>query len=287
MIYLDNGKKTTVLYTPTKQGINKMQNITDFKNMHEQNELLFLPNAWDIISAKILEQSGFKAIGTTSWGLANAMGYKDGERIPFKDFIYQVKNIIDAVKIPVTVDIESGYSDDISTVVNNVLEVAELGAVGINIEDSFKNKTGLINVEKQCLLISSIRSSLNEKGYVDFFINARTDTYIQLENPLDETITRAKKYELSGASGIFVPCISEALDIKALINEISLPLNVMSLPNLNSIHELNDLGIKRFSIGNALSDASIAFIEKQVKDMIELQSSANLYSKSTIRTEFK
>ena len=264
-----------------------MKNITNLKNMHEQNELLFLPNAWDIISAKILEQSGFKAIGTTSWGLANAMGYQDGERIPFKDFIYQVKNIIDAVKIPVTVDIESGYSDDINIIVNNVLEVAKLGAVGINIEDSLKNKTGLVDVEKQCLLISSIRGSLNEKGYVDFFINARTDTYIQLENPLNETIKRAKKYEHSGASGIFVPCICEVSDIKTLINEISLPLNVMSLPNLNCTRKLNDLGVKRFSIGNALSDASIIFIEKQAEDMIRLQSSANLYSKNTIRTEFK
>lgn len=113
--------------------------------MHKQKELLFLPNAWDVVSALILEHAGFKAIGTTSWGIANSMGYKDGERIDFNELLMLVRKIISMVEIPVTVDIESGYSEHIDSAVENVLKVADLGAVGINIEDSLKSKIGLNN----------------------------------------------------------------------------------------------------------------------------------------------
>ncbi len=111
--------------------------------MHDQSELLFLPNAWDVLSAIILEQAGFKAIGTTSWGVANAMGYKDGEKIQFDDLFTLVKKMVSVIEIPITVDIEAGYSENITVVTDNVLKIADLGVSGINIEDSLKNKFAL------------------------------------------------------------------------------------------------------------------------------------------------
>ena len=113
-----------------------MNKLSNFKIMHEQEELLFLPNAWDALSAIILEQAGFKAIGTTSWGVANALGYKDGERIQFDELLGLPKII--SVDVPVTADVEAGYSGHPDVVADNVLKIADVGAAGINIEDLSK-----------------------------------------------------------------------------------------------------------------------------------------------------
>jgi len=258
-----------------------------FKAMHEHEELLFLPNAWDILSALILEQAGFKAIGTTSWGVANAKGYKDGERIQFDDLLTLVKKMIAVVEIPITVDIESGYSDNATVVANNVLKIAELGASGINIEDSLKNNSGLNDKNTQCELIAQIRNKLDGNGYHEFFINARTDTYLQKKDPLNDTIDRAVAYISSGANGIFVPGLWQSDEIAKLVESIDAPLNVMSLPNLTNIDSLNKLGVKRFSLGPAFSNATISFIEEQARILFTEQNTKNLYASCDIKTSFK
>lgn len=263
-----------------------MNKRVQFKALHQQDELLFLPNAWDLLSALVLEQCGFKALGTTSWGVANAMGYKDGENITFGDLAKLTKRIISTVSIPVTVDIESGYSNDIKTVADNALRIAELGAVGINFEDSLKGSTGLIDLAQQSQLIEKIRGQLDNNGYSDVFINARTDTYLLLENPFEETISRAKQYTESGANGIFVPGLSEVDDIKKVVESIDVPLNLMSLPNLTDVESLNKLGVKRFSIGNGLSDATTAFIEQQSHQMLTHKNTKSLYEHGDIKTVF-
>jgi 2-methylisocitrate lyase-like PEP mutase family enzyme len=263
-----------------------MNKLYKFKKLHEQNELLFLPNAWDVLSAIIIEQAGFKAIGTTSWGVANAMGHQDGERIQFYELLKLSKKIISAVKVPVTVDIESGYSEDIDIISDNVLKIADVGAVGINIEDSFKNKQGLKNTKNQCELIEKIRNKLDQNGYNEFFINARVDTYLQ-KHSLEETVDRSIHYISSGADGIFVPGLCQKDEIKRLVKSIEAPLNTMSLPHLTDINHLNDLGVKRFSMGNAFSDAAISFIEETAGRLLTKKNTENLYSDREIRTVFQ
>ncbi len=266
-----------------------MNKLSDFQKMHKQKELLFLPNAWDVLSALILQQVGFKAIGTTSWGVANAMGYKDGERIQFDDLLALVEKMVSAVEIPITVDIESGYADNITVVADNVLKIADLGVSGINIEDSLKCEPGLRDKNKQCELIVEIKNKLHKNGYREFFINARTDTYLQKKNPLNETIERSIDYVSSGADGIFVPGICESDEIKKLVDAIDAPLNVMSLPNLTDINtsRLNELGVKRFSLGSAFSDATVSFIEESARMLFTKQNTGKLYTGCDIRTLFK
>jgi len=254
--------------------------------MHAQENLLFLPNAWDVLSALVLEQAGFKAIGTTSWGVANAMGYKDGERIQFGDLLALVKKMIAVVEIPITVDIESGYSDNATLVANNVLKIAELGASGINIEDSLKNSAGLNDKNTQCELISRIRNKLDGNGYHEFFINARTDTYLQKKEPLNDTVDRAVAYANAGANGIFVPGLWQSEEIEKLVKSIEVPLNVMSLPNLTDVDSLNKLGVKRFSLGPAFSNATISFIEEQARVLFTKQNTKNLYTSCNVATSF-
>jgi len=264
-----------------------MNKLLNFKTMHKQEALLFLPNAWDVLSALILEQAGFNAVGTTSWGIANAMGYKDGEKIQFNELLALTRKIVSAVQIPVTVDIESGYSESPDVIANNVLKIANTGAAGINIEDSLKSQPGLINKEKQSEILSNIRSTLDSNGYADFFINARTDTYLHQSNPLNETINRSADYIAHGANGIFVPGLHNTHDIQKLVESIEAPLNIMSLPHLTDIGSLNRLGVKRFSIGNALCDATISFIENKAHQLLTQQTTRHLYENGKIKTSFK
>ncbi|CAM3940029.1 isocitrate lyase/PEP mutase family protein [Mesobacillus zeae] len=254
-----------------------MNKIQKFNELHSSKEILFLGNAWNLLSALTLEKAGFKAIGTTSWGIANSLGYADGELIDFDRHLEIIKTIAGNVKIPVSADIEAGYGEDIQTIVDHVLKTADVGVAGINIEDSFKKQKGLKEITWHCELLTNIRAALDHNGYKDFYINARIDTYLQKQNPLFETIERAKAYVESGASGIFVPGLIEHDEIKEITMDVSAPLNVLSLRGLTNCTKLKELGVRRFSFGNALSDKVIAYLEKNVGELVEFMDTSHLY----------
>ena len=236
-------------------------------------------------------RAGRFAIGTTSYGVARAMGYEDGQRIKFDDLLGLVKKMISAIEVPITVDMEAGYSNNITTVSDNVIKIADLGASGINIEDSLKNGEPKLNdVNKQCALFEAIRNRLDSNGYGNFFINARIDTYLQNETPnetpFEETIKRANAYVSSGANGIFVPGLSQFDEIEKVVKSIEAPLNIMSLPTLTECDNLNKIGVKRFSTGYAFSDATISFIEKMANKLYAKQETKDLYTDHRISTSF-
>ncbi|MFD6206950.1 isocitrate lyase/phosphoenolpyruvate mutase family protein [Peribacillus sp. NPDC060253] len=253
-----------------------MTNIKEFNELHFSKGLLILGNAWDLLSALILEKSGFKAIGTTSWGIANSLGYSDGELIDFERHLGIIL-MADNVKIPVTADIEAGYGETAEKIVDNVLRTADVGVAGINIEDSPKKQKGLRDLSQHCSLLLKIREALDYNGYEDFYINARTDTYFQKENPFPETVERAKAYVENGASGIFIPGITNYDEIKEITLNIGAPLNVLSLPGLTNGKELEEIGVKRFSFGNALTDKIIDLLEQDTARIVELNDTSHLY----------
>ncbi len=220
---------------------------TLFKKLHQQPDILILGNVWDAQSAKIAQEAGYKALGTSSHAIANAMGYEDGEQITVDEIIFVVERIVNAVDIPVSVDFESGYSDNPDEVAKNVKKLVDLGVVGINLEDgqveNGKRVLGDMNLHKQ--KIEAIKSEVK-----NIFINARVDSYTtKHKSALEEAITRTKAYTKAGADGIFVPLIESEEDIKSFLDVTSLPLNVFLTPNLPSIQQLNKLGVKRLSHG--------------------------------------
>jgi 2-methylisocitrate lyase-like PEP mutase family enzyme len=259
--------------------------MNSFKKLHSENNCLVIGNAWDAMSALVMEQAGFSAIGTTSWGIANSLGYKDGEIISFDQLVDVVEKILNVVNIPVSVDVESGYSGNTDEIVANVLTLARMGCAGVNIEDSIPNN-GLKDKQVYATVLHKIKQTLLTEGYSDFFVNARIDTYLQLENPLDETIERAKLYESVGADGIFVPCMSEVSDVQRLISEVNIPLNLMSLPNLTDINKLAEIGVKRFSYGNAMSDAIVSCIEEFSKEILVRHKTDCLYKHNPLTSSF-
>ena len=163
---------------------------TKFSKLHHQNDLLLLGNVWDAQSAKIAASAGFKALGSSSHAIANSLGYADGEQMPVDELLFIVERIVKSVKIPVSVDFESGYSDDPDQVAKYVKQLVELGVAGINLEDG-KVVKSTRTLGKATLLSDKIAAikALTK----NIFINARTDTYTtKHETALEETLKRAQ-----------------------------------------------------------------------------------------------
>jgi 2-methylisocitrate lyase-like PEP mutase family enzyme len=230
----------------------KPETAVIFDQLHEGPEPLLLPNAWDAGSARLMESLGAKAVATTSAGVAWTLGYPDGNALPVRMLVATVATIARAIRVPLTVDLEGGYSDDPSMVEETVAKVIEAGAVGINIED------GSGPPDLLCLKIErAVRAG--EHFDVDLFVNARTDVYLRGLVPegkrVAEALERAKLYRNAGASGLFVPGLREPTEIKAVAADAGLPLNVMAWPGLPAATELAQLGVRRLSAGSGIAQA--------------------------------
>ena len=226
-------------------------NFQKFKQLHQQSDLLVLPNAWNAKSASIFEEKQFPAVATSSAAVAESLGYSDGEGMPFTDYLFIIKRIVSAIRVPLTVDIEMGYGKTNAEVYTNILKLVELGVAGINIEDSIINqsKRTLKDTKTFGSTIEYIKNRL-ETEQLQLFINIRCDTYLlNIEKKREETITRLKVYETTGADGIFLPCISNENDIAEAVNNTKLPVSVMCIPGLPGFAALNKLGVKRVSMG--------------------------------------
>ncbi len=227
-----------------------MNKSNEFRKLHNQEDILMLGNVWDVQSALIFEKQGYKAIGTSSAAIASSLGLEDGEQMSFEQLNSITKLITSKVSIPLTVDIEGGYSRDINQIIKNIITLYENGVVGINIEDSIvTDERKILETEEFCEIIKSIKSYFKQND-IKMFLNIRTDFYIMgLDNPLKETIARIKRYEEAGADGIFVPCIVEKGDIEEVVKRVSIPVNVMTMPNLPDFKTLKKCGVKRISMG--------------------------------------
>ncbi len=225
--------------------------MQEFNTLHQQNTPLLLANVWDVSSAKCAELAGYQAIGTSSAAIAEVLGYKDGEQIPFNELLFMVRRITASTSLPCSVDIEGGYSRDADVIVQHIKQLAQVGVVGINIEDSIVDKTRVLReAETFARLIANIKKQLQAQQ-VGVFINVRCDVFLLgLVNAGEEAISRAHRYQNAGADGLFFPCITRDQDIRAVVEATTLPVNVMAMPDLANFSQLTRLGVKRISTGN-------------------------------------
>ena len=250
-----------------------------FKDLHDQDALLIICNVWDVTSSKAAQALNFKAIGTSSGAIAAMLGYRDGEEMTFKEMAYIVERIARSTAIPLTVDLEGGYSRNSTTIVEHMKQLEQLGVVGVNIEDSIVNgNRTILDADAFAKTLEEICSSLIRQN-LKLFVNVRTDPFLlKLPNALDQTIERAKKYGNAGAQGLFVPCIEKEQDIKMLVEHIDLPLNVMCMPKLPDFSTLKKIGVKRISMGNFVHHKSVELMNRHLKMILENQSFQNLFA---------
>lgn len=228
--------------------MNQIEKANRFAKLHVKGAPVILYNAWDAGSAKKVSDAGAKAVATSSWSVAAAQGYEDGEALPISLAEQIVGRIAAVVSVPVTVDFEGGYSDNDRKLASNVSRLLDLGIVGINFEDRVVAGKGLYAIDRQAKRIAAIRSAADRKG-VPLFINARTDVFLGNGDDVDETLRRAHAYEAAGASGFFVPGLTNSGQIRRITKETTLPVNVMMMEGLPSIAKLAKLGVARVSYG--------------------------------------
>ena len=249
------------------------QSTAYFRQLHSSGQILRLPNAWDVASAKLFEGLGAKAIATTSGGVAWTLGYADGNKLPAGLAIALAANLGRVLNVPLTVDVESGYSDDPAKVAELALQLVDVGVAGINIED------GREPVELLVRKIAAIKDALAKHGG-DLFVNARTDVFLaQLVSPsqaVAETLTRAKKYEAAGADGIFVPAMSQREHIEQVVAHVTLPINLLTWKCLPDAANLERLGVKRLSTGTSVALMTFGHAERTAKEFLETGQSEGL-----------
>jgi 2-methylisocitrate lyase-like PEP mutase family enzyme len=244
--------------------------------LHDRTRVLVLPNAWDVLSARLVEKAGFPAVATSSAAIAWSLGYSDGERIPRDEMLAVAARIARAVRVPVTADLEAGYGDPASTV-----EFAlAAGVVGMNLEDGTGDpQAPLVEIPVATDRIRRARYSADRAG-VAFFINARTDVFLRnvgdARTRLDRALERANAYRAAGADGVFVPGVEDAQTIAVLAREIPAPLNVLARDITPGIAELGRIGVARVSLGSGTAAIAFTALRDAVADLRDRSTFASL-----------
>jgi len=218
-----------------------------FKQLHQQTTPLLLATIWDPASAVLAQQQGAKSLGTSSAALAWSLGYADGQQLPIAELLAAVQRIRRVSQVPFTVDIEQGYSENPTQVAKLVVQLAELGVAGINMEDG---------TEAPQLLFAKIQACRSLLAGRALFINARTDVYLAQLATGPEAVAECRRrlelYKEAGADGAFVPGLTDLAIAKQLSQQCSLPLNLMGWPEGATMEDLTAAGVKRLSAGPAL-----------------------------------
>ncbi|HUY12981.1 MAG TPA: isocitrate lyase/phosphoenolpyruvate mutase family protein [Terriglobia bacterium] len=241
--------------------------------LHEGPRILLLANAWDAASARIIEQLGFPAVATTSAGIANTLGYPDGQRIPREGMLEAVRRITKAVSVPVTADVEAGYGGSPEEAARTAQLVLESGAVGINLEDSSHGgKEPLVPVSLHVEKVRAIRSATEVAG-IPMVINARTDVFLlQVGTPAERlglALSRANAYREAGADCIFVPGVADLATIAGLVQGIHGPINILAGPATPPVGELEKIGVRRVSLGSGPMRAAMGAFRRIAQELMD------------------
>ncbi|WP_137932397.1 isocitrate lyase/PEP mutase family protein [Mesorhizobium comanense] len=232
----------------------QIERARTFHALHVKGDPVVLYNAWDPGSAKIVEKAGARAIATGSWPVAAAFGYADGEKIPLELALDNIRRIVAAVDLPVTMDLEGAYGVEPETVARTVSLALEAGAIGFNFEDQVVGGTGLHDIALQVKRVQAAAAAVKASG-VPAFLNARTDVFLKAKPDthdkalLDQAIERAQAYEQAGASGFFAPGLGDERLIETLCTSIALPVNIIALAHVPPRQRLAELGVARISHG--------------------------------------
>jgi 2-methylisocitrate lyase-like PEP mutase family enzyme len=244
-----------------------------FRSMHHAPPLLVLPNAWDAVTARLFVQAGARAIATTSAGVAATLGYADGQNVPSELMMQAIARIANAVSVPVTADIESGYANSPKELGESIRAVINAGAIGVNLEDATGDTSQpLFALEEQIERIRTAREAADNIN-VPVVINARTDVYLEkVGEPATrfaETVRRLNAYREAGADCLFVPGITDMPTLIQLARSVPGPLNVLAGPGMPPVADLQRIGIARLSVGSAIMRATLALAKDAADELLQ------------------
>jgi 2-methylisocitrate lyase-like PEP mutase family enzyme len=253
-----------------------------FRKLHHGPRMLVLANAWDVVSARILEECGHPAIATSSAAVAFSRGYPDGQRIPRDEMLDVVARIARSVRVPVTADLEAGYGATVEDMAETVKAAIEAGAIGMNLEDvTGDDESSLVDTALQVEKIRAIREKAKSLG-VPFVLNARTDIYLMPVGAeatrFERTVERLRAYRDAGADCLFAPGVHERETIAKLVKAVAAPLNILMTPHCPSLAELEKMGVARVSAGSMVMRAALGVVRRIGIEMLESRSCETLFA---------
>ena len=239
-----------------------------FAALHIPGDPVILYNIWDVGSAHAVAAAGAKALATGSHPVADANGWPDGQHVPIEFALANAERIVASIDVPLTVDFEGAYSVDPEKGAENVLRLKQTGAVGCNFEDQVIGGEGLHPIDLQARRIAAIRRAVG----ADFYINARTDLFLKTQTYddalVDQVIERGKAFAEAGASGFFVPRLSDPRQIVRVVEAVPLPLNVIAFPGSPAKAEWANAGVARISHGPFPHRALMAKLTEMAREAI-------------------
>ena len=244
-----------------------------FRKMHGGPRILALPNAWDVASARILEEARYPAIATSSAGIAFSLGHPDGQRVSRDQMLEVVGQISHAVRVPLTADMEAGYGTTVKDMEETAKAVIAAGAIGMNLEDvTADDESSHVDLAMQVEKIRAIRDTAESLG-VPLVLNARTDTYLkpigEAATRFERTVERLRAYRKAGADCVFAPGVSDRDTIVELVKAIAAPLNILISSGCPSLAELEGMGVARVSAGSAVMRATLGLVRRIGKELME------------------
>ncbi|RDI67496.1 isocitrate lyase/PEP mutase family protein [Nocardia pseudobrasiliensis] len=242
-----------------------------FRQLHADG-VLVLPNAWDALSAALVAEAGAAAVATTSAAVSWVAGRGDGQKLTREEMIGRVREIVAAVTVPVTADVEGGYGPTPEDVAATVEAVVGAGAVGVNLEDSHRPGGPLFEIAEQAERLRAARAAAARAGLPQLVINARTDVYLfgigAPEGRFDDVVARASAYAEAGADSLFVPGLLDLDALGELSRKSPLPINVMTGPGAPRVAELAAAGVRRVSLGPALAQSAYERVRAAATELL-------------------
>lgn len=243
-----------------------------FRLLHRGPKILVLPNAWDVASARIIEDAGATAIATTSAGIAFSLGYPDGEKISREEMLSVVARIAAKVKVPVSADLEAGYGNRPEDAAQTAKTLIEAGAVGLNLEDGTGDpQHPLADLSLQLEKIAAILETARSTG-VPLVLNARTDVYLREfgapESRFDEALRRLSAFRNAGADCLFIPGVRDLPTIERFVRDLRHPLNILAGPGSPAIPELQRAGVARVSLGSSPARAALGLARRITQELL-------------------
>ncbi|WIY05750.1 isocitrate lyase/phosphoenolpyruvate mutase family protein [Amycolatopsis mongoliensis] len=239
--------------------------------LHESG-VLVLPNAWDAGSAALIAAAGAKAVATTSGGVSWSLGRPDGHGLTRDEMVEAVRRIVSVVDVPVTADVEGGYGESPEDVAKTVEAIIGAGAVGVNVEDSKAPGGPLFDASEQAARLRAGRDAAAKAGLPELVINVRTDVFLfgigEEAGRLDDVIERAGVYAEAGADSLFVPGLIDLDALTTLVKAVPVPVNVMTWPGAPTIAEFEAAGVRRVSLGTAVSQAAYTVAKRATEELL-------------------
>jgi len=244
--------------------VTQVDKAMQFRQLHRGPRALVLANVWDVASARIIQSAGFPALATTSAGIAFSLGYPDGQRIPREEMMARIGRIARAVTVPVSADIEAGYGPTPNDAARTTHELIEAGAIGMNLEDlSGDSERPLLEVSVAVEKIKAARLAAAQLR-VPMVVNARTDVFMlaggDARSKYDDALRRLTAYRDAGADCVFAPGVKDAETIARLVRDLQCPVNILAVPGIPSIPELEQLGVARVSMGSGPMRATLGLL---------------------------